>query len=292
MKPWIAKFRAEIARLAFWRKPGNAVSEPVEAPAQSATSTPELSPELNPDPVPAAKQNWFTRLKLRLPWRHPAVEDPVLDLDQKVVVARPSADQLAATESEAPSPAPQLSFFARLKNKLSRTPKLDQGLSASKTADDSDRRENLPKIDQADSASALEDTPKLGLVVRLRALLSRKWVWLSAAGAVLLVLMGTVVTLLLQAGQEKEKLQAELREAKKKIEQQAVVKIQRATPIQAPLELGKLQREKKPEIGQTNPMNNSGDCMVSDKESVQRSLKDCIEAFNQMATDSRRSNRK
>ena len=281
MKQFIRKLGILLARLAFWRKPVTALPDALE----DATGTPDASTDANAD---APKSGWLARLKRILPWRRNAAPEPILDLDQTVVVERPSPEQLASTEIAEDASAPNQSFFARLKNKLRRRPQLEQATAQA------DASASSP--DSAVNSNDAEDPPKLGLKPRVLALLHNKWVLISGGSAlVLIALITTVVVLLVNSAHEKDKLKAELQEAKKKLAHPVVVI--REVPAPRPVIAPKVQdapqhvasASSKPQAAASG---NAGECMVSDKESVGRNLKDCIESFNNMAPSPRRANRK
>lgn len=262
MKRFIAKLSTWFAPLAFWRKSGAPAAEPESNVA-----------------VPAA--GWFARLKQALPWRRKSAPPP-LEPDQTLVVERPSREQLEAAESDA-EPAPKLSWLARLKQKFRRQPKLE-------ALEESDEVSSMPSSARAQDEEAEEEAPKPARFKRLLALLSKKWVWIPSVSVAVLGLMGGVAFMLLNAAQEKAKLQAELQQAQKKIAQQAaVVKQVAAAKPAAAIETSPEQtaRSAPVMIGTANADTKSGvavgDCLVTSKESVATSLKGCIESFNAKA---------
>jgi len=262
LKRFIAKLGTWFAPLAFWRKSGAPAAEPESSAA-----------------VPAA--GWFARLKQALPWRRKSAPPPQ-EPDQTVVVERPSREQLDAAETDV-EPAPKLSWLARLKQKFRRQPKLE-------ALEESDEESSVPSSARAQDEEAEEEAPKPARFKRLLALLSKKWVWIPSVSVVVLALMGGVAFMLLNAAQEKAKLQAELQQAQKKIAQQAAVVKQVAAAKQAAaIELSpeKAAQPAPAMIGAANPDSkpgvNAGDCLVTSKESVAASLKGCIESFNAKA---------
>lgn len=276
MKSFIAKLKTWLTRLAFWRKPAAPATE-AENGIDDASNSGDSVDSGTPQP------SRFARLKQALRWRRKAARQP-LDPEQTVVVERPSRERLEAAESASESEdlPPQLSWFARLKKKFRRQPKLE-------ALDESDETDDLPvstKRSATEDEETEEETPRPGLFKRLKAVFAKKWVWIPSVSAVVLALVGGVVFMLLQAGHEKEKLQAELLKAQKKIEQQAaVVKQATATKQAAAIEASPEQVKPAPiMIGAANsdskPGVNAGDCVVTSKESVAASLKGCIDSFN------------
>lgn len=312
MKSFIAKLKTWLTRLAFWRKSAAPLDE-----SKNDTGAPQPSR--------------FARLMQALPWRRKA-KLPPLDPEQTVVVERPTRKQLEAAESEQEAP-PKLSWFARLKEKFRRQPKLE-ALEESDATDDlpasakrrasadeetveaappklswfarfkgkfrrqpklealeeSDETDNLPgstkRSTTKEEETEAEEPPKPGLFKRLLAVFTKKWVWIPSLGVLVLALIGGVVFMLLQASHEKQSLQAELKKAQKKIEQQAaVVKQVTAAKEAAPIEISPEPVKPAPTmIGAANPDSkpgvNAGDCVVTSKESVAASLKGCIDSFN------------
>lgn len=283
MKQFFTKISALFARLAFWRKP---VTAQVEAP------TPVIAPDKTPDSpdastdatIAAPKIDWLARLKQMFAWRRKTAPQPLLELDQTVVVERPSSEQLASTATADEATPPKLAFFARLVSKLRRQPK---HASDSAPSDASDT-----KADSALSTAAadVEDLPKPSLKLRVLALLHNKWVVISGAGGLVLALVVTVVVLLVSTTQEKEKLKAELLEAKKKLAHPVVVKREIPAPAALPQHLDGSKVVANVTKTQPRSVNSpDGDCVVTDKESVGQSLKDCIDNFNNLASSPRRA---
>lgn len=140
--------------------------------------------------------------------------------------------------------------------------------------------------ENAEDQTDAENVPTIGLFKRLLAKLSSKWVWIPAVSVLLLSLISALIFIVLHhTVQEKEKLQAQLQETQKQLKSQlkkqaALVKQSTAVEVASkqPAQLAAAT------IGQANPESkpgiNPGDCLVTDKESVTKNLKNCIDSFN------------
>jgi len=286
LKQFFTKISALFARLAFWRKPDVAQDE-AQTPIITADEMPETPDASTEENSAAPKIGWLARLKQMFAWRRKAAPEQLLDLDETVVVERPSPEQLASTATEDDASPPKLTFFARLVSKLRRQPK-----HASDSAP-SDASETKADSALSNAAADVEDLPKPSLKLRVLALLHNKWVLISGAGGLVFALIVTVVVLLVSAAQEKEKLKAELLEAKKKLAHPVVVIQKAPAPVIAP----KLQDELKhvasvPAAAQSNAVSGAGECTVTNIESVGSNLKDCIDNFNNLASSPHRTSRK
>ena len=246
--------------------------------------------ETTDTPVPQA--SWRARLQQILRWRRKPAETP-LDPDQTVTVQRPSRAQPDAAAAIDDAPAPKLSLLARLKSKIRRQPKPEPLADALNPAPLGERKRDRATTandeNTAEPSDAEADTPKIGWIKRGLTKLSNKWVWIPSISVVLLALIGALVFMFLQSAQEKTKLQAQLQAVQKKLDQKTVVAkkagARAATPMQADAPVHT------PPVGsavaKTSPGANSGDCLITDKESVSRSLKDCIESFNNTMASAR-----
>ena len=246
--------------------------------------------ETTDTPVPQA--SWRARLQQILRWRRkPAPETPP-DPDQPAAVQRPSRTQPDAAAAIDDAPAPKLSLLARLKSKIRRQPKPEPLADALNPAPLGERKRDRATTandeNTAEPSDAEADTPKIGWIKRGLTKLSNKWVWIPSISVVLLALIGALVFMFLQSAQEKAKLQMQLQAAQKKLDQKTVVAKKASvsaaapTPADAPV-LATVGST----LAKTSPGANSGDCLITDKESVSRSLKDCIESFNNAMASAR-----
>ena len=288
MKRLTQLFSSTLARLAFWRKP--AAGGPDEAsadPAQDAAASVE-SPGAGSGPerieasateaaAPSAARSgtvdehaetadlapvppsFFARLIAKL--RRPKVESPD---------ASPPTEPVAPVEAAGADPAAEPttpSFLARLAAKLRRRPAAD-----TQAADEAEAAV------VRDEAAGEEDESAPRGFRRVLALLSRKIVWIPAASLVLLAVVGTLSTLLWQAGQDRTALEAKLKAAERKLQQTATAKPRPAGPTAS--STSSVNAVAAPAAGPRLDLA-GGDCDINDAESVSLRLKDCIEAFNQ-----------
>lgn len=249
MKYLFTKISPFFARLAIWRKPSAPpAEEPPAITPDPVPETPDVSTDTN---IAAPKVGWLARLKQVLSWRRrKAPPEPPLDFDQTVVVERPSAEQLAATQNT-----------------------------------------------DADTGVKDESTPQPNLKQRILALMHNKRVLISAAGTLAIALVTSVTMLFVSAAREKDKLKAELLEVKKKLAGPVVVIREIPVPVAMPTTPIKNLEDTKIVVGTPNKPRNKaklagGECLVTDKDSVGQSLKDCIENFNNLASNPRRTDKK
>jgi len=153
-------------------------------------------------------------------------------------------------------------------------------------------------LDSAPAADASpadpDDTPKVSLKTRLLGALTQKWIWIPSVSVAMLAVVGTLSFMLMQSKQAAHELQAELASAKKQLKQ-APIKPQVIPPV-----LVAHQNTAPHQSEPANPLTGTGayaesasysaaapgdnealDCDISDKASVAKNLKKCIEAFNQ-----------
>jgi hypothetical protein len=268
---------ARLKQALHWRRTP-AQKQPPE-PDQAVVSEPRSREHADTnatvtDEVPTAQLSLLARLKTRLR-RQPGLPPPEANAaadaeqppDQIGAIAPPSRerdDASATTTDELPAPKP--SFLARIKNRFRR----QSGLPPS--AEDTD--EPTP----GDAEFADDENPvQVGLIRRVLAVLSNKWVWIPGVSVVLLALMGAMLLTLLQSVQETKQLQAELLSTQKKLEQATTKKTaaSRAASRQAGNHAVATAADSRPGI-------DAGDCTVTDKESVIQNLRNCIDSFNSL----------
>ena len=141
-----------------------------------------------------------------------------------------------------------------------------------------------------------DEPHKPKLVSRLLGTLTKKWVWIPSVSVAMLAVMGTLSFMLMQSKQATHELQAELANAKKQLKQVPVkpqvvppllvahkdvtphgVNAAAASPNDAPYDEASPQA-----AADSSPsLNMDMDCDISDKASVAKNLRNCIEAFNQ-----------
>lgn len=274
-----AKLVQGFSRLAFWRKPAAPLPEQPEMPAPEAST--EAPPEAEPVAVVDTAEpqvGRFERLKrflgrVRKPVVEQAAEPVQAALDE--APAREPADENVIEEAAS---APPRSWLARLKTTFRRQPG-PEVIEADESIPDAKRNRDATAFSEDESDSD-EDAVPPGHIRRALAALSSKWVWIPATS----VLIGAMALMLLQSGQEKEHLQAELLATQKKLEQQGVAK---AAAVEA--DAGPADAPAFAAVGavaDSSPGIDAGDCQVSDKESVTQNLKNCIDSFNRISAGS------
>lgn len=203
------------------------------------------------------------------------VTEPVME----EVAPAALAQAMPAVVDEAPA-VEKLSVLARLKALFQRKPKPD-----------GDPTINAPvaATEQVEEGADAEAT--LTAKQRMMAVLARKRVWIPALSLLVLVPIVVMAMLLLQSGKEKAHLQAELLATQNKLKQPPKVepvpdlmKPMVAAPVAAapePLQEtsthGVVKTASKADV---QSLADDIDCSVSDKESVAKNLKNCIELFN------------
>jgi len=149
----------------------------------------------------------------------------------------------------------------------------------------------------AEVAAEEGDEPhKPKLASRLLGIITKKWVWIPSVSVAMLAVMGTLSFMLMQSKQATHELQAELANAKKQLKQVPIkpqvippllVAHQDVTPHGADPEAAPpkaVSHEEAPPqaaAGSSPSVNADMDCDISDKASVGKNLRNCIEAFNQ-----------
>lgn len=278
MNRFTAKLAQGAARLAFWRKSAAPTLGQPEVPAPEAfqNSSPiEANPEAAVD-APAPPPGRLARLKQALRIRRNPAPEPSPEPDQAVAIEAPSGERDDASAAADAMPAHKLSLLTRLKNRLRRQPELPPSEAADMGAATLGAERRTEAVASSDDASADDENAEhVGRTRRVLAVLSSKWVWIPGLSVVLLALMGALMLMLLQSAQEKEHLQEELLATKKKLEQTITKK--------AAAERGASGQAGTPAVAAVADSNSGiddGDCAVTDKESVIRNLKNCIDSFN------------
>lgn len=281
MNRFTAKLVHGFARLAFWRKPVETAPEQSQSPDPATARrlrTAEAEPSVSVD-VPVLRAGWFARLKQVLRRRRDSAQEPSLDPDQTGVRAHPSKNQVEENAAANVVPLPKLSFLGWLKNKLRRQPKPEQ-LEADVDADAlKPGAEENSKATASSDANPDDDADavQISRIRRALSMLSNKWVWVPSVSIVLLAIIVSMLLMLLQSAQEKKQLQTKLIATQKKLEQTSIVK-QAAARKNLSGQAGDPASETL--AADTQPGVDAGDCVVTDKESVIKTLKNCIDSFN------------
>jgi hypothetical protein len=298
LKRFVEKFVQGSARLAFWRKPVEAIPDQPQFPdpASDTGIMPNDAASNEAVDVPVQPAGWLARLRHALR-RHkdPSPESPedsnLASSPEQTASTLPlpgaPIDDASATAGDAPPPAP--SFLARLKNTLRRQSRLDQAevaVAAEKAS--AEIVENPIPASEDDSVGDTEGPP-VNRIGRVLALLSNKWVWIPGTSVALLAIVATMVLMLLQARHEKAQLQADLIATQIKLKQASIGKqtaarqtisrqaeVQQDTVWQADAQVSTGSAAG----GRTGE--DTGNCDVSNKESVVQNLRNCIDEFNKI----------
>lgn len=284
---WFARVKQKLRR-------GEApiVSAPAAAPVlagvatpAAAVATPAAPPVVAPPPlVPQALEEM---LELSDPVAPAAPADMLFgdDTPEERVQALASSEVVQATPVVADSLAAEMDApeTAQAQDPLAGLP---QPKAAVVTAPPS-----------AEAAAAEGDEPhKPKLVSRLLGILSKKRVWIPSVSVAMLAVMGTLSFMLMQSKQATHELQAELANAKKQLKQ-VPVKPQVVPPLlvahqdvaphdvdpaaASPQAVSHEEASQQAAAGSSSSQNVDIDCDISDKVSVGKNLRNCIEAFNQ-----------
>ncbi|MBT9539412.1 hypothetical protein [Thiobacillus sp.] len=269
-----------FARLAFWRKPAAtmapAESDPAQRPADSRSPRhAEANAGASAEPA-VAPTGWFTRIKhtlhgwLRLPNTQTEAFEPA-----------PAAEHSAPKrmEPEASETVAKPSVLARLKRLFHRKPVLALAEKEADRPPASSRPARTAGASNQAEPVAEEDAAPAGHFQRLGAALANKRVWIPTVGVALLAVMGSMVWLLLQSGQEKQQLQLELQAANKKLKQAPPPKLAAKAPAPQPA----IQSPSATTNSSPQPGANGGECLISDPKNIAENLKNCIDGFNAVA---------
>lgn len=279
---WFARLKQKLRR-------GEApiVSAPAAAPVLAGVSTPAVAAVATPAAPPPLV---------------PQVLEEMLELSDPVAPAAP-ADMLFGDA------APEERVQALASSEVAQAPpvvadSLAAEMDAPETAQAQDPLAEVPQLKaaavtappSAEAAAAEGDeSHKPKLVSRLLGILSKKRVWIPSVSVAMLAVMGTLSFMLMQSKQATHELQAELANAKKQLKQ-APVKPQVIPPLlvayqgvaphgvdPAAASLQAVSHEEassQAAAGSSSSPNADIDCDISDKLSVGKNLRNCIEAFN------------
>lgn len=274
-------FLARLKRwLSFRRKPtATETGVDTEAVAERNPQS-KVAEELD---APAPKPSFLARLKRWLTFRNKPTETEV-EPDTETTADRKPRTQ-TAEEPEVPEPKP--SFLARLKGWLSfrRKP-----VEAEAEADDKTQVIEKSKVRSETTVEDEADAPPPSRLKRFLIRLRSKWVWIPALSLAVMGLASWVIVIMMHATHEKERLQAELKSAKKMLEQKQVVVVKAPAPPPPPTAPAKPEKQIDPAfniVGHTPAPQSeeasgidASDCVVKDKQSVAENLKHCITSFN------------
>ncbi|MHB1053652.1 MAG: hypothetical protein ACYCZT_11380 [Thiobacillus sp.] len=284
---WFARLKQKLRR-------GEApiVSAPAAAPVLAGVSTPAAAvatPAAPPvvAPPPLVPQALEEMLELSDPVASAAPADMLFgdDIPEELVQALASSEVAQAPPVVADSLAAEMDApeTAQAQDPLAEVPQLE---AAAVTA---------PPSAEAAAAEG-DESHKPKLVSRLLGILSKKRVWIPSVSVAMLAVMGTLSFMLMQSKQATHELQAELANAKKQLKQAPVkprvippllVAHQDVAPHGVDPAAASLQAVSHEEAsqqagaGSSSSQNADIDCDISDKVSVGKNLRNCIEAFNQ-----------
>jgi len=234
--------------------------------------------------VPEPKPRFVARLKQWLTFRRKPTETEA-EPDAEADAERKPKTQV----SEEPAvPEPKPGFLARLKGWLRFRRK---AVEAEAEADDKTQVIEKSKGRSETTPEGEEEAPPPSRLKRLLIRLRSKWVWIPALSLAVVGLVSWVVVIMMHATHEKERLQVELKAAKKMLEQKQIMAVKPPAPLPPPAAPAKPEKKIDPAfdiVGHTPaPQSeeesgiNASDCVVKDKESVAENLKNCITSFNQ-----------
>ena len=303
MTQFLTKLKQWPATLALWRKRPAVVALPSEAePESEAEPTPRVAlddAELASD-TPVAKLGVLARLKNLFTLHRKQVEavaDTEVDIETDSGLARETTQRTRASDSTAEPEItqPKPSVLARLKHSFNFRRKT---AAPDIEADENDKTLVVDKTKVRSETPTTEDevaTPQPSRSKRVLLRLRNKWVWIPAISLAGVGIVSWVLVVMLHTTHEKERLQAELKVAKKMLDKKTVAAV--APPAPQPLpavaKIEPAKPEKKidpafqiighvpePQAPEASDMDAS-DCVVKDKKSVAENLKNCISSFNQ-----------
>ena len=269
-----------FARLAFWRKPAasmaSAESDPAQLPAASrSTHDAEAIADASAEPA-VAPTGWFARIKHTLHgWLRLAPTQT--EAPEPEPIAERSAPKRG--EPEASEAVNKPSVLARLKRLFHRKPVLALAEEEADRPPASSRPAEAVGASNQPEPVAEEDVAPENRLQRLRGVLANKRVWIPTVSVALLAVMGSMVGLLLQSGQEKQQLQLELQAANKKLKQAPPPKLAAKAPAPQPV----IESPAAPMNGSPQPRANGGECLISDPKNIAENLRNCIDGFNAVA---------
>ena len=270
------------------------VAEPDSVVAREPKQRNRASDASEEPEIPQPKLSFFARLRQSFMFRRKPVEAEA-EPENVLEKSPQKKSRLTDEPEEVEIPEPKPSFFALLKQWLS----LRRKSAASEIeVDESDKTLVIDKAKLRSETTATADEAEAPQPSRLKLLLLRlrnKWVWIPTISLAAVGIISWVVVVMLHTTHEKERLQAELKAAKKMLEKKSVAAVAPPAPppLAAPVILAPAKPEKKidpafqiighvpePQAEETLGIDAS-DCVVKDKKSVAENLKSCITGFNQ-----------
>lgn len=303
LKPsWFARLKQKLQR-----GKESAASAPVAAPALAVVATPAPPPveAPPPPPPPLVPQDLEEMLELSDPVASSAHDDMLFgdDTSEIEIQALGSSDVVPASPVVADSLAAEMDA-PELEPEPEETADIAQAeIVPAETAQAQAPQPAAPPKAAAVTASPSAEAPpaegdephKPKLVRRLLGILSKKWVWIPSVSVAMLAVMGTLSFMLMQSKQATHELQAELATAKKQLKQVPIktqvvppllvahqdVAPHGVNPAASPNDVPYDEASPQAAAGSATSLNMDMDCEISDKASVAKNLRNCIEAFNQ-----------
>lgn len=300
---WFARLKQKLRRHKEQPAPATAV-EPAQDVVETTPTEADASPapppiEAPPPPPPLKPQELEEMLELSDSVAQPIRDDQLFGDDtpeEAIPYSHATAESVHSDEAAAEA-APAEFAQSDIAQTDAAHAEAEPANSASTKPSQTKASPTTPPSVEATPAENSEN-PKTKLVRRLLGILSKKWVLIPSVSVAMLAIMGTLSFMLMQSKQATYELQAELASAKKQLKQ-FPLKPEVAPPVRmahqdvSPHDVDHAQSS--PETAahdQTSPQAAAGspptpypnidmDCDVSDKASVAKNLKNCIEAFNQ-----------
>lgn len=234
--------------------------------------------------VPEPKPGFLARLKQWLTFRRKKISSGI----ETDVESIPEPDTRNVTsEQEAFIPEPKLGFLSRLKRMLSFRRK-----PAEMETEAVDKTQRIEKTETRSDTTGenQEEAPPPSRLKRLLLRLRRKWVWIPALSLTVVGIASWLGIIMMNTVHEKERLQAELKAAKKMLAKKAVTAVVAPAPPPVPTP-AKPEKKTDPAFeivghipvpqSEDNLEIGASDCIVKDKQSVSENLKHCITSFNE-----------
>ncbi|MHB1085371.1 MAG: hypothetical protein ACYCZA_11095 [Thiobacillus sp.] len=278
---WFARLKQGVRRR---RAPAREAQDPDQSGVRAHPSPAQVEASAAVDVVPSPKLSILQWLNNRLR-RQPKPEPLEADADALKPGPEKSSQATASGDSSPDDGVPQLklSFLGRLKTTFRRQSRPEQievdasaDTDASKPGAETDRKTSVPGDARPEDEA---DAVHMSRMRRVGALLSNKWVWIPTISTVLLAIIVSMQLMLLQSIQEKNQLQTQLSATQKKLEQASIPK-QVAARQNTPGQASEPIHETLGRAADSQSGADAGDCVVTDKASVMKNLKNCIDSFN------------
>ncbi|MDP1862466.1 MAG: hypothetical protein Q8K52_00990 [Thiobacillus sp.] len=291
---WFARLKQKLRRSAESAAPAS-----VAVPVQAVITTPAPPPVEAPPPPPSllVPQQLEEMLELSDPVAPPAHADMLFGGDTPEAEIQALDTPVVADSLAAEMGSPELEPESVETADIAQADRAQDPLAELPQAKATPKNSAATAPPSAEATLEEGDEPdKPQLLSRLLGTLSKKWVWIPSVSVAMLAVMGTLSFMLIQSKQATHELQAELANAKKQLKQVPVkpqvvppllvahkdvtphgVNAAAASPNDAPYDEASPQA-----AADSSPsLNMDMDCDISDKASVAKNLRNCIEAYNQ-----------